>query len=107
MCFLPHTRVLYLSHPHKIRRQHHNIFLHYCLTLTVMEEDVVVLTLEFERVGKVKYPGVGKKTHSVFEGLFFFTMCISNPNFVKFRRSREMPVSNWCIDLKTKAPSWT
>ena len=52
----------------------------------------MVLALEFGRVGKVKYPGVGKKMHSVFEG-FFFPMCISNPNFAKCRRSRGMPVS--------------
>ena len=62
---------------------------------------------EFGRVGKVKYPGVGKKTHSVFEGLFSFPIRISNPNFAKCRRSRGVPVSNWCIDSKTKAPSST
>ena len=28
--FLPHTRVLYLAHHPKLRRQHHNILLHYC-----------------------------------------------------------------------------
>ena len=32
----------------------------------------MVLASEFGRVGKVKYPGVGKKTHSVFEGVFSF-----------------------------------
>ena len=48
----------------------------------------MVLASEFGRVGKVKYPGVGKKTHSVFEGLFYFPMCISNPNFAKCRKSR-------------------
>ena len=67
----------------------------------------MVLASDFVRVGKVKYPGVGKETHSVFESLFSFPMCISNPNFAKCRRSRGVPVSNWCIDLKTKAPSWT
>ena len=34
----------------------------------------MVLASEFGRVGKVKYPGVGKKTHSVFEG-FFLSQC--------------------------------
>ena len=29
MCILPHTRVLYLAHPPKLRQQHHNILLHY------------------------------------------------------------------------------
>ena len=62
----------------------------------------MVLASEFGRVGKVKYPGVGKKTHSVFEGLFFFPMCISNPNFTKCRRIRGVPVSNWCIDSNKK-----
>ena len=37
-----------------------------------MEEDVVVMLSEFGRVGKVKYPGVGKNTHSVFESFFSF-----------------------------------
>ena len=67
----------------------------------------MVLASYFGRVGKVKYPGVGKKTHYVFEGLFFFPMCISNPNFVKCRRSRGVPVSNWCLDSNTRAPSST
>ena len=58
----------------------------------------MVLASEFGRVGKVKYPGVGKKTHSVFEGFFFFLMCISDPNFANCCRSRGMPVSNWCLD---------
>ena len=67
----------------------------------------MVLASEFGRVGKVNYPGVGKKTHSVFEGLFSFPICISNPKFAKFRRSRGVPVSNWCLDSKTKDPSST
>ena len=67
----------------------------------------MVLASEFGRVGKVKYPGVGKKTHSVFEGLFYFPMCISNLKFSKCRRSRGMSVSNWCLNPKTKAPSST
>ena len=54
----------------------------------------MVLASEFGRVGKVKYPGVGEKTHYFFEGLFLFPMCIYNPNFAKCRRSRGMPVSN-------------
>ena len=64
----------------------------------------MVLASEFGRVGKVKYPGVGKKKHSVFEGFFFFPMCISNPKFSKCRRSRGMPFSNRCLDSNTKAP---
>ena len=67
----------------------------------------MVLESDFGRVGKVKYPGVGKKTHSVFEGLFSFPMCISNPNFSKCRKSRGVPVSNWCLDSNIKAPSST
>ena len=77
------------------------------LILSVKKGDVVVLASEFGRVGKVKYPGVGKKIQSVFEGLFSFPMCISNPNFAKCHRSRGMPVSNWCLDSKTKAPPST
>ena len=34
----------------------------------------MVLLSEFGRTGKVKYPGVGKNTHSVLEGLFFTYM---------------------------------
>ena len=67
----------------------------------------MVLASEFGRVGKVKYPGVGKKTHYVFEGLFFFPMCISNPDFANCRSSRGMPVSNWFLDSNTKSPSST
>ena len=67
----------------------------------------MVLTSEFMRVSKVKYPGVGKKTNSVFEGLFFFLMCISDPNFENCCRSKGMPVSNWCLGSNTKAPSST
>ena len=78
-----------------------------CLTLSVKKGDVVVLASEFGRVGKVKYPDVGKKTHSVFEGFFSFPMCISNPNFAKCRKNRGIPISNWCLDSKTKAPSST
>ena len=78
-----------------------------CLTFPVKKGDVVVLASEFGRAGKLKYPGVGKKTHSVFEGLFSFPMCISNPNFAKCHRIRGMSVSNWCLDSNTKAPSST
>ena len=67
----------------------------------------MVLASEFGRVGKVKYPGVGKKKNSVFEGVFFFPVYISNPNFAKCHRSRRMPVSNWCLDSNTKALSST
>ena len=73
----------------------------------IKKGDVVVLASEFGRVGKVKYPGVGKKTHYVFEGLFSFPMCISNPNFAKFLKSRGVTVSNWCLGLKKKALSST
>ena len=72
-----------------------------------MEEDVGVLASEVGRVGKVEYPGVEKKAHSFFEGLFLFPMCISNPKFAKCRRSRGMPISNWCVDSNTKSPSST
>ena len=78
-----------------------------CLTLAVMEEYVVVLLLDFGRVGKVKYPGVGKNTHSVFESLFFFRMCNSGPNFANCRRIRGVTISNWCIDSNKNAPSST
>ena len=67
----------------------------------------MVLLSEFGRVGKVKYPDVGKNTHSVFEGFYIFPMCISNPNFEKFYRSRGIPISNWCLGSKTKALSST
>ena len=77
-------------------------FSFYCSTLPVKKRDVVVLASEFGRVGKVKYPGVGNKTYSIFEGLLSFPMCISKPNFAKCHRSRGMPVSNWCLDSKTK-----
>ena len=51
-----------------------------------MEEDAVVLASEFGGVGKVKYPGVGKKTHYVFEGLLgdltkIFTDCVPDEVF--------------------------
>ena len=82
-----------------------NLFIFLFFTLTVMEGDVVVLLSEFGRVRKVKYPGVGKNTHSVLEGLLFLPICISKPNFQKCRKIRGVSISNWGLDSKTNAPS--
>ena len=63
----------------------------------------MVLLLEFGMVEKVKYPGVGKNTHSVLEFLFFLPICIFKPNCPKCHKIRGIPISNCCIDSKTNA----
>ena len=59
----------------------------------------MVMLSEFGRVRKVKYPGVGKNTHSVLEGLLFLPICISKPNFQKCRKIRGVSISNWGLSL--------
>ena len=44
-------------------------------------------------VWSLRIPGGGNKMHSVFEGLFTVTMCISRQNRVKWWKRRMIPFS--------------
>ena len=57
--------------------------------------------------GGLKYPGAGKKTHSVFGVLFAFPTCISSPNRSNCLCTTYAPISRSRLDTNANAPSST
>ena len=56
---------------------------------------------------KSRKPGVGKKMHSVFEGVSPRPMCISSPRRLKWQLIRASPCVMSACDANTNAPSST
>ena len=56
------------------------------------------------RTGSLKWPGAGKKTHSVLEGFEEDPMCIWRPNQEKWVKTRFAPISSSHRVAKANAP---